>query len=248
MYPPLRVFDIVTKSASFSLPDEDVAHPSPYLYFDTSGGAVDAVIDGNTFIYASEVIIVKFGGASPAGITAPADWLTPGTTLLPAFDTAPLLSSWRVLIDGVGKLVTVLSSSSGGGGTSVSPVAFKFHGALALSGAGVVTGYLADAIANSTSATSLGYNMPRDIVFSDLYLNVHTNTADQRVTVSVRKNDAPTALTIPLILAGFTGVTHLGSVAVPFGANDLLDVTATSEAAGSGTFDFTAVVYGLLTP
>lgn len=248
MYPPLRVFDVVSKTASFTLPDESVAHPSPYLYFDSTGGAIDATVDGDAFVYAAELVFVKLAGADLMSIVAPNDWVTPGATELPSSDVAPSGSSWRVLIDGVNKVVTVLTSSPGGSGTTQQGTMFKFHGAIALSGGGAVTGYIADAIANSASVTALGYPMPRNYVFTDLYINIHDNTANQPVSVTVRKNNNPTALTIPLIPGGTTGVTHIGSVSVSFAVNDLLDLEFTSSAAGAGNFSAACVLFGAYTP
>jgi len=241
MYPPLRVFDVISKTASFTLPDEGVAHPSPYLYFDTSGGEVDATIDGATFIYAAELIIVKLDGGSTAAVVAPSDWLTPGATELTDFATAPSGSSWRVLIDGITKLVVILSASTGGGGTGTQPALLKFSGTLT-QGAGVTRWYGDDPDA-AGHASALGYPWPRSVTMTDLYLHRATNTSDQPQNYAILKNGAPTALVLPNQLAGATGVVHIGAQSVSFAENDLIDFSA-QVAAGNGAVVFAAMAIG----
>ena len=245
MYPPLRVFDLVTKTSSFSLPDEGVAHPSPYLYFDTSGQAITATIDESVFNYASELVIVKLAGTNTAAILAPNDWLTPGATLLPTFDTADSGAAWRVLIDGINKLVIVLSSpASGGGGTG--NILLKFSGKLDL-GQAMVTGEYGDYPADTGRAGSVGYPIPQAAHFTALYLDRTTNTSDQPQNYAILKNGAPTALVLLNQIAGGTGVVHIGAVSVAFAENDILDFSA-QAGAGNGSVEFSAMLIGTFDP
>jgi hypothetical protein len=245
MYPQLRVFDPVTKSTSFSLPLEDTARPSPYLYFDTTGGAIVATIDASRFTYAAELVLVKLDGAALMSIVAPADWITPGSTPLPFSDTAQGGASWRVIIDGIKKLVLVLSISTSSGGGSPQAALLKFSGTLT-PGAGVTRWY-ADASPDGGDTASIGYPLPRGVTFSDIYLNLRTNTSDQPSNYAILKNGAPTALSLLNQPAGSTGVVHHGSEAVDFAINDRLDFSAQSAAA-NGAITFSAMLFGLFDP
>jgi hypothetical protein len=243
MYPPLRVFDVVTKSASFALPGEGVAHPSPYLYIDSTAAEVDATIDAGTFIYAAELVIVKLGGSNPAAIVAPGDWLTPGATLLPTFDTADFGASWRVLIDGITKVVIVLSAPSGGGGGSGSFL-LKFSGTLDMgtNSADAYGDYPGD---TGRGAGQVGYPIPHASTFTALYLSRTTNTANQPQSYIILKNGAPTSLILPGQVGGVTGVSHIGAQSVGFAENDLLDFAAAPDSGGgSGTVEFSAMLIG----
>jgi hypothetical protein len=191
------------------------------LFFATSGGPddTDAYTNGHVRM------LISSGGNVGIGTTTPNAKLevdgSSGSTL-------------RV-VDGNQATGRVLTSDSAGQASWQTPATIFIVASSGSLGNG--TYYNFPSSINTVSATESARQLvvPRAGVVKNFYLNTSSVQGNNTFVITVRKNGAPTAVTVTIPTSGAVGTYSDTTHSVSFAAGDLLSIEYTNNATGGGS-------------